>query len=260
MADNGRARKGKRTQIAGQWAWQLIEMKESPAFRALSLSARRVLDRLEIEIAHHGGKDNGKLPATFDQFAEYGVSRRLIAPAIREAAALGFVVVTDRGRAGNALWRRPSLYRLTYRPTELTEATDDWRKIATAKEADAIATAAREDVSAKTKAQAHKVNQGLGLKVNRSTPVYGAESDTTGHSVESGPTSISWGQGDSVEGQAGAQPTQTARASGLPLNGEALSGLQPIGEISDALKRSSILLKASKENRRLSRKIGGANG
>src|SRR5689334_17678696 len=127
--EKGRARRGKRTQIGGQFAWRLIEMLRSPAYRALSLSGHRILARLEIELAQHGGDDNGKLPTTFDQFAEYGISRRLVAPAIREVVALGFIEVTERGRAGNAEWRRPSVYRLTYRPTRIAEATDDWRKI-----------------------------------------------------------------------------------------------------------------------------------
>lgn len=89
-----------KTRISGQWAWRTIEMMESPAFRALSHSARRILDRLEIEIAHHGGKDNGRLPCTFDHFAEYGVDRHSIAPALREVEALKFIEVTERGRAG----------------------------------------------------------------------------------------------------------------------------------------------------------------
>ena len=94
-----------KTRISGQWAWRTIEMMESPAFRALSHSARRILDRLEIEIAHHGGKDNGRLPFTFDHFAEYGVDRHSIAPALREVEALKFIEVTERGRAGNAEYR-----------------------------------------------------------------------------------------------------------------------------------------------------------
>ncbi|MEQ1955963.1 hypothetical protein [Mesorhizobium sp. CN2-181] len=252
MADNGRARKGKRTQIAGQFGWRLIEMYESPAYRVLSKSGHLVLARLEIEIAHHGGNDNGKLPTTFDQFNEYGIHRNSIAPAIREVVALGFVEVTERGRAGNAEWRRPSVYRVTYRPTKLTDATDDWRKIKTIEEAEAIAAEARKE----TKLQYRKAYQGLVRKPNRSEPFHSTETDTTGHSTETDTTSIS--RGDSVEVQAGAQPTQTARASGLPHNGHALVGLQPIGEISDALKRSTILKKAADENRRLARKIGGA--
>jgi hypothetical protein len=59
-------------------------MMESPAYRVLSLSARRVLDRIMIELAHHGGNDNGKLPVTYEHFEEYGIHRHAIAPAIRE--------------------------------------------------------------------------------------------------------------------------------------------------------------------------------
>jgi hypothetical protein len=55
--------------IFGQFAARLIEMMESPAYRVLSLSAHRVLSRIEVEYAHHGGQDNGKLPVTFDDFA-----------------------------------------------------------------------------------------------------------------------------------------------------------------------------------------------
>ncbi|MGB3502266.1 MAG: hypothetical protein WBA44_11620 [Mesorhizobium sp.] len=183
-----RARKGKRTQIGGQFAWRLIEMLRSPAYRVLSQSGHRVLARLEIELAQHGGDDNGKLPTTYDQFSEYGISRRLVAPAIREAVALGFIEVIERGRAGNAEWRRPSVYRLTYRPTKLLEPTDEWQKIATMAEAERVADEAR-----KTKSQHHKKPQGLGLKVIPSGMALGAESDPTSHGSLSDTTSISRG-------------------------------------------------------------------
>ena len=136
----GRALKGSRRNktIVGQFAWRLVEMLESPAYRALSLSGHRVLARLELELGAHGGNDNGKLPTTFDQFEEYGIHRQAIAPAIREVVALGFAEVTQVGRAGNAEWRRPSLYRLTYRHTDLTMPSDDWRKILTVDDAEVI--------------------------------------------------------------------------------------------------------------------------
>jgi hypothetical protein len=41
---------------------RLIEMLRSPAYRALSRAAHQVLARIEIELADHGGMDNGKLP------------------------------------------------------------------------------------------------------------------------------------------------------------------------------------------------------
>jgi hypothetical protein len=68
----------RRNRISGQFAAQLVEMLESPAYRALSLSAHRVLDRIQIEFAHHGGTENGRLPVTYDQFCEYGLHRHAI--------------------------------------------------------------------------------------------------------------------------------------------------------------------------------------
>jgi hypothetical protein len=97
-----------KTRISGQWLWRTIEMMASPAFRVLSHSAHRILDRLEIELAHHGGNDDGRLPVTFDHFAEYGIDRHSIAPAMREVEALKFIEATERGRAGNAEYRRPN--------------------------------------------------------------------------------------------------------------------------------------------------------
>jgi hypothetical protein len=102
-------RSGRRTRIGGQFAPRLIEMLRSPAYRVLSLSARRVLDRVEIELGHHGGNDNGRLPVTYDNFVSYGIERHAIAPAIREAIALGLLEVTERGCAGNAESRTPAI-------------------------------------------------------------------------------------------------------------------------------------------------------
>src|SRR5437764_13729108 len=104
----------RRNRISGQWSPRLIEMLESPAYRVLSLSAHRVISRVEIELAHHGGNDNGKLPITFEDFVAYGIDRAAVAPAIREAEALGFLRVTERGRGGNEEFRRPNLFFSTF--------------------------------------------------------------------------------------------------------------------------------------------------
>jgi hypothetical protein len=109
----------------------------------LSLAGRRILDRLEIEIAHHGGSDNGRLSVTFDDFVKYGIHRHSIAPGLREVCALGFVEITERGRAGNAEWRRPSLYRLTYRQVGNAKTTDEWKHITTVERALEVSSAAR---------------------------------------------------------------------------------------------------------------------
>lgn len=54
-----------KSQINGQFAPRTIAMLRSPAMRAVGLTGRRILDRIEIELANHGGRDNGKLPVTF---------------------------------------------------------------------------------------------------------------------------------------------------------------------------------------------------
>ena len=67
-----------KNKIAGQFSARTVEMLESPAYRVLSLPAHRILARLEIEHAHHGGNDNGRLPVTYDQFVEYGIRRHAV--------------------------------------------------------------------------------------------------------------------------------------------------------------------------------------
>ena len=63
----------RRTYIGEQFSARTVRMLESAAYRALSLSAHRVLSRIEVELGHHGGTDNGKLPVTYNDFQKYGV-------------------------------------------------------------------------------------------------------------------------------------------------------------------------------------------
>jgi hypothetical protein len=152
----------RRNRIAEQFAPRTISMLKSPAFCVLSLSARRVLDRLEIEFASHGGRDNGQLPLTYTQLEAYGLHKDAIAPAIRECVALGFVEVTQRGRASStAEYRHPSKYRLTYRPTEDGVMSDEWRRIKSEEEAETRARTARQSPPKKTKRHPRKPGANL---------------------------------------------------------------------------------------------------
>lgn len=135
----------RRNRISGQFAARLIEMLESPGYRALS-SARKVISRIEIELGHHGGNDNGRLPVTTNDFVEYGMHRTAVAPAIREAQALGFIRVAERGRGGNSEHRTPNKFFLTFahdRGSRSNPPTHDWRRIRTIEEAERIGRAAR---------------------------------------------------------------------------------------------------------------------
>lgn len=140
----GRRRKQRHTKITGPFVPRLIEMLESFPFRVLSGPAHRILARIEIEHGLHAGLENGDLPVTFQNFVDYGMDRHSIAPAMRECIALGFVVITKQGSAGNREFRAPNVFRLTYLHTKDAAPTHDWRKIEPTMEgAQRLAVAAR---------------------------------------------------------------------------------------------------------------------
>jgi hypothetical protein len=162
----------RRNRINGQFSPRLTEMLESPAYRALSCTGHMVISRIEIELSHHGGNDNGRLPVTTDDFMQYGMHRTSVAPAIREAEALGFIRVTVHGRGGNAEHRTSNLFMLTFghgRDNRVTP-THEWRRIKTLEEAKLIARAARADKNPRAVAhgkmcwQKRKQNQKAGTE------------------------------------------------------------------------------------------------
>jgi hypothetical protein len=114
-------------------------------WRAMSLSAHRVLARIEIELCTHW-QNNGELIVTHKDFLQYGIHDHAVAPGIRELEALRLIRVTQRGQAGNADQRRPTKFELTYRPTKGGPPSDAWRTIKDMRQAKALAKAAREDM------------------------------------------------------------------------------------------------------------------
>jgi hypothetical protein len=179
--------------IEVQFRWRTREMLESPALRVLSLSGHRILLRLELELCHHGGRDNGRLPCTYADFQEYGVHRHAIGPAIRECEALGFIRVTEHGRAGNAEFRLPNKFLLTYQPTDKIMGTDEWKRIKTMEEAEEIARMARNArAPKKTESQCRKTpvsvtesgtENGKSLPPKTGTTCLPPETDTTIDSI-----------------------------------------------------------------------------
>jgi hypothetical protein len=129
---------GSRKSIGRQFIPRPVDLLKSPAYRVLNIHEHRVLTRIEIEHAAHAGKDNGRLPVTYNDFERHGVSRKYIAPAIAALTALGLVEVTQRGRANNGEFRAPSLYRLTYLHTEQADPTNEWADIGTMAQAEEI--------------------------------------------------------------------------------------------------------------------------
>ena len=168
-------------------------MLKSRAWSVLSLSARRLLDRIEIEHADHGGNDNGRLPVTYDDFERYGIHRHSIAAAIREIEALGFAEITERGRAGNAEFRSSHKFRLTYFPVGRAPPTNEWQRIKTVEVAQTRARAARRKAPQKPKVQWRKTPNLSGGNRHRKRQFQSAETTTTRLSADSTTTSRSRG-------------------------------------------------------------------
>jgi hypothetical protein len=102
-------------------------MLESPALRALSITARRILDRLCCEHSNHGGLENGRLKCTYSDFIAFGASRELIPAALRELECLGWLRYQRGGRWGGV--KAPSVYTLTWLPVDSIPATNDWKRL-----------------------------------------------------------------------------------------------------------------------------------
>jgi hypothetical protein len=103
---------------------------ESAAWAALSLAARRILDRLEVEHMAHGGKQNGRLKVSFTQLAAHlGVRRRnTVATALRELEAVHLVEISRSGYREAIKGRETNAYRLTYLRAHTGGAGHEWRQ------------------------------------------------------------------------------------------------------------------------------------
>ncbi len=117
------------------FTWHTRELLMSTAWRSRSINCVRLLEFLEIEHLAHGGFENGRLLAPFDQLQQFGITRRLIPDTIREAEYLGLVVVR-RGKTRGLMRPKASRYRLTYLWTrteidgvkDWQEPSDEWKR------------------------------------------------------------------------------------------------------------------------------------
>jgi hypothetical protein len=218
----------RRNRIGGQFSAHLIEMLESPAFAVLNLAERRILDRLEIELAHHGGTDNGQLPCTFDDFARFGVRRKSIASAVRVLCALGFVEVTERGRAGNGEFRRPHKFRLTYRHLNRSEPTHEWRTIKTEEEAKTVAEKNRTPGAFSTKSWGRKrLHNSQGVGGDNAPTSLGGDNAPTSRYRDDNPKKPEWSTPTLIEVTDPAEIEPIRRSD--PLELARLATLQAMG-------------------------------
>jgi hypothetical protein len=147
---------------------------ESPALPVLSKSAFVCLFRIMLEYLRHGGKDNGRLPVTYKQFEEYGVHNNAVGPALHELEALGFIKIT-RGRGGNAEYRHPSLFWITF----LLGGSYEFQQFKTAEEAEAAALRARAHARKKNISRPRKPRAAPPAKTTGETPTF-SPVETTG--------------------------------------------------------------------------------
>src|SRR4051794_21498975 len=115
---NSKFRKANQPPQGEPWVWFSRAMMESPAFRAMSGGAHKVISRIILEHMAHGGGRNGALPVTYSDFVAYGIRRSSILPYLAEAWGLGFIRRTQRGKFAHGDFEGvPALYRLTWLPT-----------------------------------------------------------------------------------------------------------------------------------------------
>ena len=123
---SGRRRKLQGPPEGEPWVWLTRELMCSAAFRARSVSLRRLIDFLLYEHMNHAGKENGNLKATHKQLQLWGVSKNCISNAIQEGIFLGLLRFERGGRWG--MCKTPSLFRLTFLPDQnLSPPSNEWK-------------------------------------------------------------------------------------------------------------------------------------
>ncbi len=124
---SGRESKLRKAPKGEPWAWLTRELLTSEAWKGLGVNGRRLIDFLLVEHMNHAALANGALCATYDQLAEYGLTRCEILKAIQECEALGLIRVEHGGRWN--MTNQPSRFRLTFYADDAGRpATNDWKR------------------------------------------------------------------------------------------------------------------------------------
>lgn len=163
------------------WCWLTADMLASPAWRALTGNAMKVVLRIALEHLKHGGVENGKLPVTYQDFARWGVRKNSVREAQLVATHLGWI---ERTSTGEVPWhgdiRRPSTFGLTWLPRyDGAPASNRWTRFETDLEAKAAIRHAKAEL-----AQLRRMPSFFNRQVNQSpTPKdatwMGDDSDTS---------------------------------------------------------------------------------
>jgi hypothetical protein len=96
------------------WVWMTRSLLESDAWRTAPPTTRRFVEFLMVEHSNHGGCENGKLIATFEQLEKWGIRRKSIPKAQRDAIRRGLVYRTEKGCRSAGRGRRPHRFGLSW--------------------------------------------------------------------------------------------------------------------------------------------------
>lgn len=156
-AGSQRFDKSNRPPASEAWFWITRRMLESPAWQAMPLSSRKVVERIMLEHMAHAGTENGNLIVTQNDFAAFGIRRPSIAEGIKIAQALGLIDQVVKGGRSYGPARRPSSFALTWLPrADALSATNRWDSIKSAGEAAQIVAGVTGDRRAADRAKASK--------------------------------------------------------------------------------------------------------
>jgi hypothetical protein len=118
----------KRNRPPGPFVWMTVELLESDAWRTAPLATKRFVERLMVEQVRHGGCENGKLIATFDQLEQWGLDRKTIKAAQADAMKRGLVYRTEKGCRAKGAGRRPHKFGLGWLPgSDGSAAPNRWK-------------------------------------------------------------------------------------------------------------------------------------
>ncbi len=96
------------------WCWLTAEMLESPAWRALTGNALKVVLRIALEHLKHGGVENGLLPVTYKDFGKPGSHNTTALPrAIAGPASNLTQTLRRRSRLLRRSWRKFDAFPLS---------------------------------------------------------------------------------------------------------------------------------------------------
>jgi hypothetical protein len=121
-------RKRNRPPEGEPFVWLTRELIESDAWRTAPIHTKRFVERLMLEQMEHAGTENGRLICTYDDCVAFGIGRRFVNRAIKDAVRRGLVYRSEGGGLSAGAVKKPSRYGLGWLPThDASAAPNRWK-------------------------------------------------------------------------------------------------------------------------------------